>query len=363
MERRRIQEVGGGTVTVSLPAPWAKEHTVSAGTEVRLYPHLDGSLVLRVSEPQERVSGTIELDDEDPETVADLVRAAVGTGYKRVTVTVTESFSAAHYRAVLEAVGELAGVDIVEESTDQIVIAELLDTGEISIRQLMLHLQYAVDSIHERTLGLLETGSGVIEPIVDRNEESTRRVRQLDRLFTRALSDPETMDALGSSRHRLYHFIRIARLLQRVGNHLRELATILARFDPTLDDRDRLHPLLEDAGLAIGDSVEAAVSQSSIKTARAVLAESSIVQKRVSELGSELAGGTGKIMQWTIHRHITTIAKCANQIATIALRMKFADRKESGRLTGTDGKQEKTNRASSSESTMATPPQEGFDDE
>lgn len=191
MERRRIQEVGGGTVTVSPPAPWAKEHNVSAGTEVRLYPHFDGSLVLRVSEPQERVSGTIELGDEDPETVADLVQAAVGTGYKRVAVTVTESFSAAHYRAVLEAVGELAGVGIVDESTDQLVIAERLDTGEISVRQSMLHLQYGVDSIHERTLGLLKTGSGVIEPIVDPNEEIDRRVRQLDRLFTRALRIPK----------------------------------------------------------------------------------------------------------------------------------------------------------------------------
>ncbi|MBS3760535.1 hypothetical protein [Halodesulfurarchaeum sp.] len=55
-----------------------------------------------------------------------------------------------------------------------------------------------------------------------------------------------------------------------------------------------MHPLLEDAGLAIGDSVEAAVSQSSIETARAVLAESSTVQDRVSEFGSELADGTGK---------------------------------------------------------------------
>lgn len=363
MERRRIQEVGGGTVTVSLPAPWATEHNVSAGTEVRLYPHLDGSLVLRVSEPQERVFGTIELDDEDPETVADLVQAAFGAGYKRVAVTVTESFATGHYRAVLETVGELAGVDIVEESTERLVIAELLDTSEISVPQSMCHLQYAVASIHERTLGLLETGSGVIEPIVDRIEEIDRRVSQLDRLFTRALSNPETMDALGSSPHRLSHYVRLAHLLHRAGNQLRELATILARFDPKLENRDRLLPLLEDAGLAIADSVEAAVNQSSIETARAALEKSATVRERVSEVGSELADETGETMQWTIHRHVTNIAKCGNQIATMALQMKLADRKGSGRLTGTEEGQEQPTQASSRESTMTTSHQEGADDE
>ena len=47
METRKIQQVGGGTYTVSIPAQWAKEHDIEATSTAYLYTYRDGSLVVR----------------------------------------------------------------------------------------------------------------------------------------------------------------------------------------------------------------------------------------------------------------------------------------------------------------------------
>ena len=47
METRKLQKIGGSTYSVSLPKEWATEHHLEAGMPIHLYPHTDGSLVLR----------------------------------------------------------------------------------------------------------------------------------------------------------------------------------------------------------------------------------------------------------------------------------------------------------------------------
>jgi phosphate uptake regulator len=49
METRKLQRVGGGIFTVSVPKEWATEHQLEPGTEVHLYTHRHGSIVQRSS--------------------------------------------------------------------------------------------------------------------------------------------------------------------------------------------------------------------------------------------------------------------------------------------------------------------------
>jgi phosphate uptake regulator len=50
MDTRKIQTVGGGTYTVSLPKEWAESVDVAAGSVVGLHIHIDDVLVIQ---PQE----------------------------------------------------------------------------------------------------------------------------------------------------------------------------------------------------------------------------------------------------------------------------------------------------------------------
>ena len=324
MERRRVQEVGGGTVTVSLPAPWAAEHDVTAGTEVLLSPHRDGSLVLRLTEPHDGVSGTRQLDVEDPDTVPHLLKAAFGAGYERVVVRRSAEFTEDTRRAVVETVQSLAGIDIVEESEEAIVVAELLDVDDFSVRQTLLQLRYALSSMLERTIDLLEEGTGSIEPIVDRQKEIERQVRNVDRLFTRALNDPETMDALGESRQKLSQYTEISHRLDRTGNRILDLAKTLTHPETSISGRDRLQPLLVDARRALENGVEAALSEDASEMALAAIETAAAVVAHDPSVRSELAAQPAGNQQFAILDHITGLATDGRQIGEIALQMTIA---------------------------------------
>lgn len=47
-ETRKLQRVGGGTYTLSLPEAWADERDLSAGMELRLFSHTAGPEVVRL---------------------------------------------------------------------------------------------------------------------------------------------------------------------------------------------------------------------------------------------------------------------------------------------------------------------------
>jgi len=46
METRKLQEVGGGTFTVSIPRAWAENNGFEVGMELQLYTHRDGSILV-----------------------------------------------------------------------------------------------------------------------------------------------------------------------------------------------------------------------------------------------------------------------------------------------------------------------------
>jgi len=70
METRKLQEVGGGTFTVSIPRAWAENNGFEVGMELQLYTHRDGSILVRSSDTDINCldEATIEAAGEGPNT-------------------------------------------------------------------------------------------------------------------------------------------------------------------------------------------------------------------------------------------------------------------------------------------------------
>ena len=102
METRKIQKVGGGTYTVSIPAQWAKEHNIEAASTAYLHTHHDGSLVVRWNEKdQSELAATqIELADADPRVAERMLYAAYMAGFKRITLRAQDGLTSDESRPV-----------------------------------------------------------------------------------------------------------------------------------------------------------------------------------------------------------------------------------------------------------------------
>ena len=222
METRKLQRVGGGTYTVSIPKGWAVEHGLEAGSEIHLYAHADGSIVVRSAEKDGGELGSIEVAVDGPGQVARALRAAHAVGYQSVTLRPAGyrgSFTDEQRRAARRTKRHLVGTEIVVESADEVVLRNLLDAADVSVRQSVVQLQYVALSAHRSATGAFLDGEPADrDRLGERAEEADRLAEMVTRHLGRSLISMEEVDRLGVDRPALFDYYATARELARVAD-------------------------------------------------------------------------------------------------------------------------------------------------
>lgn len=235
METRKVQQVGGGTYTVSIPVHWANEHGVEAGCTAYLYTHGDGSLVVRWDEQEEQAlaATTIEVTDADPDTVETLLDAAYATGFKEITLRSSETLTAAQRRSVTARVRTLGGVDVVEVADSHLVVRGLLDAGDVSVGQSVRQLRFVAHSMHQAAMDAFGGTTPAASHVAQRRSEPERLAARVERHCSRSLVELGEVDRLGVTRPELYRYCRVARALEGVAGEAVRIAEAVQGADST----------------------------------------------------------------------------------------------------------------------------------
>lgn len=265
METRKLQRVGGGTYTVSIPKEWATTHGLEAGTAVNLYTHLDGSIVVRshAKDGGNLAAVRIEVDGRGPDRVRRALRAAQAVGFESVTLVSDASFTAEERRAVNAMVRGLVGTEVVDERDDELTVRNLLNASDVSVRQSVVQLQFVALSIHRRaTASLTEANDEAYDRLRERESEADRLFEMVSRHFTRALISLEEIDRLGTTRPELFDYYETARQLRAVAGEGVDIARATRRLSRPLPDgiaddvaavADAARSVVEDASGAVLD--------------------------------------------------------------------------------------------------------------
>jgi len=234
MTRRKIQLVGGGTYSVSLPKEWAESRGIEPGDEVGLHTHLDGVLVIEPQDgdgpdgvPEQVV---LDVDDLDAPHVQRLLIAAYAAGVDRITLQADDGVSSAHRHAVGGATAELTGMTVVDESEAAITATVPVDPAEVSIGQSVRHFLFVATSMHRDGTAAV-FGETSPESVLERTEQANRLHALVDRHFRRSLSKLDEVDALGITREELFRLWTASRELKRVAESAETLAETARRLD------------------------------------------------------------------------------------------------------------------------------------
>ena len=104
METRKIQQVGGGTYTVSLPKEWATAADIEPGAVVALHSHIDGTLVVQTGvEEGDTDPLTLSVGDADSACLERTVRAAYAAGIDSLELDLADGVTEEELRAATEA--------------------------------------------------------------------------------------------------------------------------------------------------------------------------------------------------------------------------------------------------------------------
>ncbi|MFB6139701.1 MAG: AbrB/MazE/SpoVT family DNA-binding domain-containing protein [Halosimplex sp.] len=332
METRKLQQVGGGTYTVSIPKAWADEHRLEAGMELCLYTHRDGSIVLRAAERDGEAldAVTVEVPGEDPTLVERAIRSAHTAGFESVTLRPDGSFTRAQREAARSTVAGLVGTDLVVERDEEITVEHLLDATTVSVRQSVVRLQFTARSLHREAVEAFLAGDAdAADRLVERGDEAARVARMVTRQFTRSLVSLGEVDRLGVPRPELFRYYVIARALGRVADQGVAIARLARRLEGPLPERVEaaLGDASERALGAVDDATTAALEDAGAQRVDAVLGDHAAAVAAVEdadralfdEWATELDGPTALAVGRALDR-LGATADAGESVARVALR-------------------------------------------
>ena len=340
MDTRKIQTVGGGTYTVSLPKEWAESEGCTAGTTVHLHTHIDGLLVIQTPEsqasPRNRV--TLAVGNDDPAEIEQLLRAAYAAGVESVVLEVPDGCSDEQHQAIERVTRNLTGVTVAEETETEVTVQTLLDAGEVSVRQSVRQLQFVALSMHRDAMAALTSGT-TSDRWADRDDQADRLYAMIDRYFERGLARLDEIDALGLTRPELFSLWVTANELERVADHAERIGTVADRLDgqPANAIIADLDEIADEVRTVVEDAVRVIISDACIATARQTLAKRRAVRQRITALDRQLfESGDADYRLTRALDSLSRTAEHGGNIAEFGLRMAVRDGVLADSSTGTD---------------------------
>lgn len=289
METRKIQSVGGGTYTVSLPKSWTDSQGVTPGDAVNVHQHLDGILAVQTQETDSNspVQSTVRIAHEETDRLEQTLRAAYATGIKQLTLVAATEFSSDQRRIVDEVSKKLTGVSVAEASETEIVVQVLLNRDEVSVSQSVRQLKFIALSMHETAIESLTAGSNA-EYVATRDEQVDRLYAMINRSFARALARLDEVDALGYRRPKLFELWETTRELERVADHAEGIATTSPAVDDSVPEQalDEIRTFGAAARTLVDDAVSVIVGDAGAETAHETLLARDELRAEIRNYGS-----------------------------------------------------------------------------
>lgn len=183
---RRIQQVGEGTYSITLPKHWVVEKGLKRGDLLAISEEPDGSL--KISPPikiQKELTATINA--ELCTSSIQLARMIIGCyvqGYDVVKIQSMKGFTFEQLEEISKTIDRLPAFEIVEHNPQTIVIQSFIDPGRFPIEGLLKRFQVMVSSMLVQLADLINMGD---ENIIKNIEKQEERIDELYFLIVRLL--------------------------------------------------------------------------------------------------------------------------------------------------------------------------------
>ena len=236
MRLRRVQEVGRGTLIISLPKAWARRLGVKKGSILAVSETPRGQLIIEpfTGGEEEQASTTIICDGKRPEEVSWAIIGAYLLGYDTIEVVARERMKAEVKSAVRRAVRGLVGLEIVDEDLRRVVINCLVNPSAVDPRTLLARKSAITKSMHSDAVLALITGDRALaEMVVDRDEEVDRLYFLLVRLLRTAIRDLKLAEKYDLSPVDCLDFRMAAKLIESIGDHAVDMAKLVQQLPPS----------------------------------------------------------------------------------------------------------------------------------
>jgi len=275
---RRVQAVGGGSLSVSLPKSWVVRNGVRKGDNLLMEERADGSLLIFADRRRKERETELEfVDERSLETI--LSRYLLG--FDTIRIRFPKGLSIEQRKRIMKFISRLPGMELEDESSDLLIFRCTMDPASMKPREMLLKMHEMAYRMLEDAMKAASTGDENLRDLVSERDDVLDRIYfTVVRMARLALIDAGVMARLGVNPVELMDLRVCAMLEEGIGDIAVELAYMDVSSDIIM--MNKLRDLKSRVSKAIETGSEEIAYES--KTAGLELLE------EVKEAGGKMAG-------------------------------------------------------------------------
>ena len=231
METRKVQITGGTTLIVSLPKSWANKVNLKGGDEVSLLPQTDGSLAIRTRNvPEVHHSKTIYIEGKEGDNLVREIIGAYIAGFNSIELRSGKILSKQR-EIVRKTVNMLIGPEIIEETADKIVLQDILNPAELSVKKSIKRMYMISSSMQENAImALKEKDFDLATDVAERDSEVDKLFLLVSKQFRMVMRDISIADKFDMSMEEHLDMRLCAYPLERIGDHATKICNMVLQI-------------------------------------------------------------------------------------------------------------------------------------
>jgi phosphate uptake regulator len=261
METRKVQITGGTTLIVSLPKSWVNKVNLSAGDEVSLKPLSDGSLSVRTrNSPDIHHGKVIIIEGKDGDNLVREIIAAYIAGFTSIELKANKILSKQR-DTVRKTVNMLIGPEIIEETLEKIVLQDILNPAELSVKKSIRRMFMITRSMQENAIrALKEKDFDLAKDVTERDNEVDKLFLLVSKQFRMVMRDISIADKFEMSMEEHLDMRLASYPIERIGDHATKICNSVIQIGEKDVPKDILKSI-EDVNMLslkiVEDSIDA----------------------------------------------------------------------------------------------------------
>jgi phosphate uptake regulator len=234
MDARKVLEMGGGTLLVSLPKAWTRKNGIRKGSTVAVEELSARKLMVRPIEGAEDKPREVSLEytGEDLPGLMNDVTGAYLFGYDVIRLWGKKVFTREDRQNLKDTISRLVGLEIMDEDSKHITVQFLLEPSAIVPERVVRRMSGIIEGmIKDIAEGVSKNDRKLLSLVAERDDEVDRLYFLLVRTIRAATISPEIAENYGLQAVDVLDYRVLASFLESVGDAMAELSKGVNGFD------------------------------------------------------------------------------------------------------------------------------------
>lgn len=239
MESRKLIGFGKNSFVISIPKSWITANNLKKGDTV-FVDTLQDSINISFKSDEKKEVRTAFVDAKKNKSIKQIKTEIVSAYLNNYNVIEIKGDLKTSAKIIKEVIKDLAGMEIMELSSDRIIARDLLDEKNVSILNLIRRLDMSIRSMLDDAIASIDKDVNYYEDIFQRDQDINRMVFLAYRVMRNCLIDYKMSIELGLSNLDVLKYWLIIMRLEKIGDQCKRIARSLRYIDLNKKETEEL---------------------------------------------------------------------------------------------------------------------------